>query len=144
MTRGRSTVRPLADPLVRGGPSSEDAPYVYARPYAPGDTLAVTGAEGAEGYADSVADLTDGQFALLTHLRVAGAAPAYLFPERSGQPAPEDGQLTLSLRRETVGDPLDSDEAVGTSLAVFEYDGGPPERVAAELPGGATFELRGP
>jgi hypothetical protein len=144
MTRGRSTVRPLGDPLVRGGPSTDEAPYVYARTYAPGDTLAVTDAERAEGYADSVADLTDGQFALLTHLRVAGTAPAYLFPERSGSPDPDEGRLELSLWRETVGDPLDSDEAVGVSLAVFEYEGGAPESVVAELPGGATFELAGP
>ena len=144
MARGRSTVRPLADPLVRGGPSTPDAPYVFARTYAPGDTLAVTDAEGAEGYADSVADLSEGQFALLTHLRVAGAAPAYLFPDPTGTTPVEDGRLTIPLVRDTVGDPLDSDEAIGTSLAVFEYDGGPPETVVAELPGGATFELAGP
>jgi len=121
-----------------------DAPYVFARTYAPGDTLAVTDAEAAEGWADSVADLSDQQFALLTSLRVAGAAPAYLFPERSGPPDPEGDRLTLSLHRETVGDPLDSDEAVGVSLAVFEYEGGAPGSVVVALPGGAAFELAGP
>lgn len=143
MTRGRSTVRPLADPLVQGGPSTDEAPYVYARTYAPGDTLAVTDAEGAEGYADSVAELTERQFALLVHLRVAGAVPAYLFPDVGGLPVPEASTVTIPLVRDTVGDPLDSDEAIGTSLAVFEYEGGAPESVDVELPGGARFELRG-
>lgn len=115
---------------------------MFAWTYAPGDTLAVTDADDAEGWADSVADLSDRQFALLTYLRVAGSAPAYLFPERESRGS-EDGHLELSLRRETIGDLVDSDEAVGVSLAVFEYEGGSPETVAVELPGGAMFELRG-
>ncbi|MFC7229447.1 hypothetical protein N0B31_18765 [Salinirubellus salinus] len=144
LARGQSTVRPLADPLIRGAPSTADAPYFFASTYAPGDTLAVTDTERAEGYADSVADLSDRQFAVLTYLRVAGAAPASLFPEPSGPRESEDGRVELSLRRDTVGDPLESDEAIGVSLAVFEYEGGTPESVVVELPGGATFELAGP
>lgn len=144
LARGQSTVRPLADPLVRGGPSTVEAPYVFARTYGPGDTLAVTDAEDAQRLADLVARLEAGQFALLTYLRVAGAVPAYLFPDLGDSPAVEDGRLTLSLVRDTVGDPLDSDEAIGTSLAVLEYEGGAPDTVVVDLPGGATFELRGP
>ncbi len=91
-----------------------------------------------------MADLGESQFALLTFLRVAGAAPAFLSPDLGDSPPFEDGRLTVSLVRDTVGDPLDSDEAIGTSLAVFEYEGRAPDTVVVDLPGGATFELRGP
>jgi hypothetical protein len=136
---GRAVARPLDRPLVRSGLTAETDQYLFARLFRPGDSVAVAREEGS-WLADSVASLSTGEFALLTNLRTATAAPAYWWPKSAEY---EGSALRIELERQTsVSVETDEAEAVGVALTVFEYDGEEPGDVAVVLPSGASIRLR--
>ena len=134
---GRAVARPLGDPLVRGGLTSDTDQYLHARLFRPGDSVAVT--DDGSWLAESVDALTDGEFALLTNLRTAAAAPAYWWPERTGYDA---GTLRIEVARQSsVSVDAAGAEAVGVALTTFEYDGRAPEGADVVFPSGATIRV---
>lgn len=136
---GRAVARPLDRPLVRAGLTAETDQYLHARLFRPGDSIAVA-REAGSWLADSVTALSSGQFALLTNLRTAAAAPAYWWPKSTGY---EGGTLRIELERQTsVSVDADAAEAVGVALTVFEYDGEEPGDVDVRFPSGASIRVR--
>lgn len=139
---GTAKTRPLDEPFARNGITSETEQYVYARLFRPGDEIAVVDDPDAQWLAEGVDALSEGQFALLTMLRTAGAAPAYLWPRPSGT-VREDDRVRIELERKTITTDGEADEVVGVALTTFEHDGDPPAEIDVVLPGGAVLSVDG-
>lgn len=135
---GRSTVRPLDEPLIQHGLTSESDQYFYARSFQPGDALPVTDDSDAEWLSETVDDLSGDQFAVFTNLRTAARAPAYFWPANTEW---TDGRLHVELERQTISAEIETAEAVGVALTTFDCDGDPPDDAAVVFPGGATLSL---
>lgn len=140
---GQATVRPLEEPFVRHGFTADAEQYLYARLYHPGDSLAVTDDPDAADFAEAVEDLAENEFAILTNLRVAGAAPAYLWPTPTGTRW-RDGRLVIDLERQSLDADTDADEVVGIAITSFEVDGELPDGADLVLPSGAILSVGQP
>lgn len=131
---GHAAIRPLDEPYVRQGLTSDSEQYLYARLFRPGDSPPVTETQDAAEFSDAVDDLSGDQFAVLTNLRTAAAAPAYLWPTGTDW---SDGRLRIELERRAKT-PVDAGaEAVGVALTVFDVDGEPPAGADIVFPSGA-------
>lgn len=137
---GQATVRPLEEPFLRHGLTAETERYLHARLFHPGDSLAVTDDPDAADFAEAVEDLAENEFAILTNVRVAGAAPAYLWPTPTGTRW-RDGRLVIDLERQSLDADTDADEVVGIAITIFEVDGDLPDGADLVLPGGATLSV---
>lgn len=93
---GHAAIRPLDEPYVRQGLTSDSEQYLYARLFRPGDSPPVTETQDAAEFSDAVDDLSGDRFAVLTNLRTAAAAPAYLWPTGTDW---SDGRLRIELER---------------------------------------------
>lgn len=135
---GQAKMRPIDEPIIQHGITSESEQYLYARLFVPGDSLAVTDAPGALDFSKAIDELTENQFAILTNLRTAAAAPAYFWPAGTHL---KDGQLRIEMERQPKS-PLDTGvEAVGVALTFFDIDGEPPDGANIVFPSGATFAV---
>lgn len=138
---GQAVIRPLDTPYIRAGISSEAEHYFDAWLFRAGDFFPATDAAAAGDFADTVAALSTAQFAVLTNLRTAAAAPAYLWPTETTW---RGGRLQLTLTRQPRG-PIEAPaEAVGVTITVFDVDGEPPGGAELILPSGATFTVGTP
>jgi hypothetical protein len=136
---GRAVARPIDDPLMRGGLTSSSEQYLCARMFSPGDSVAVTD-ESASWLSEAVESLSDGEFALLTCLRTAAAAPAHWWPSETEF---VEGGLRIVLERQPfVSAAVDAVEAVGVALTTFEYDGERPDAADVLFPSGAVVRVR--
>jgi hypothetical protein len=135
---GRAIIRPLDAPLVRQGLTDESGQYMYARLFEPGDSLPVTDGADASALAATVDDLTDQQFALLTSLRTAGAAPAHFWPTTAEW---VDGQLRIELERQTISTDPEAAEVVGVALTGYDVTGEVPGGADVVFPGGAVMQV---
>lgn len=135
---GHAAVRPLEEPYLQPGLTTDSEQYLFARLYQTGDSPPVAQMPDATEFADVVATMADDQFALLTNLRTAAGVPAYLWPTETRW---IDDRLQIDLTREAKA-PLDSGvEAVGVALTVFEVDGEPPAGARIVFPSGATMAV---
>ena len=136
---GEAHARPLDEPFMQGGMTAETDRYVYARLYHPDDSLQSVEGEWGDWLSDAVDGLESGQFGLLTNLRTAAAAPAYLWPTEATF---ADGSLRITLGREEFADAgIETAEAVGVAFAIYGFEGDPPQSADIVLPSGATLSL---
>lgn len=135
---GMATIRPLDEPILQHGMSTDTDQYLYARVFHPGDTLPVTDNPDAAQYAEAVEDLSEDEFALFTNLRTAAAVPAHFWPTSAEW---EDGRLGIELERRSSSYDGAGQEAVGVALTRFEYRGDRPAGADVRFPGGATFSV---
>lgn len=138
---GPATARPLEAPYVRHGLTADAEQYLYARLFHPGDSLPVTDDPDASDFAEAVDDLAETEFAVLTNVRVAGAAPAFFWPTATKW---RDGRLRIVLERRSLDAAVDVDEVVGVALTTFEVDGEVPDGATLVLPSGATISVGHP
>lgn len=135
---GQATIRPLDEPLIRQGLTADSNQYLYARLFEPGDSLPVTDRPDTSALAEAVDDLTDQQFAVLTSLRTAGAAPAHFWPAATEW---TDGRLRIELERQTISTEPETAEVVGVALTVFDVTGEVPSGADIVFPSGATMTV---
>lgn len=136
--RGQAVVRPLDEPYIQHGLTEDSEQYLYGRLFQSTESLAVTGREEAADFSDAVDDLAEDQFAILTTLRTAAAAPAYFWPTETDW---NDELLRIDFQRQTL-DPVDTgNEAVGVALTTFDYEGSLPDTVELTLPSGALLTV---
>lgn len=137
---GRATIRPLDEPLIQHGLTADSEQYLYGRLFSPGDTVPVTDRADTTWLAERVDELSSDQFAVLTNLRTAGAAPAHFWPTPTGATWDDEG-LQIQLERQTISTTAETNEAVGVALTVYQYTGEQLSDVSLVFPSGATLPI---
>lgn len=137
---GRATIRPIDEPLIQHGLTAESEQYLHGGLFYPGDSVPVTDSRDATWLAETVAALSSDQFAVLTNLRTGGATPAHFWPTATGATW-GDGGLHIQLERQTITTNVESDEAVGVALTVYEYRGKRPTDVRLAFPSGTSLSI---
>lgn len=135
---GMATIRPLDEPIMQQGMSTNSDQYLYARMLHSGDELIVTDNPDATQYSEAIDDLSEDEFALFTNLRTAAAVPAYFWPTNAEW---EDGRLKIELERQTSSYDGTGEEAVGVALTRFNFEGDRPTGADVIIPGGVTLSV---
>jgi hypothetical protein len=137
---GQATIRPLDEPLIQRGLTAESEQYLYGGLFYPGDAVPVTDSADATWLAETVDELSSDQLAVLTNLRTAGASPAHFWPSPTGAAWGDEG-VQIHFERQTITSTVETDEAVGVALTVYQYTGEQPTDVSLIFPSGATLSI---